>query len=78
MSSIYALGCRYCGKKIDVSRVSGSRAKPGLTCASHQEIIDFLHAHEACTCDINLIFGDSVKHLELANMKPVMQRRTKD
>ena len=77
MSYIYALGCRYCDEKIDVSRVSGGRIRPGIACASHQEIIDFLHAHEACTCDMNLIFGDSVKHLELANMKLTTRLRIK-
>jgi hypothetical protein len=65
MTELYALGCTICSKKIEVSSVTCGKAKPGP--AKPQEIVDFLHKHNACTVDFNLIFGCSTTHLSLVN-----------
>lgn len=69
MSTIYALACRNCLRKVDVSRTSARGPEPGFACVTHQQLINFLSEHVGCA----LVFEDSV---EGPNMEDILQDDT--
>jgi len=67
MSAIYAIGCRSCSRKVDVSRSCNGGEGHGLgeATVTHQQLINFLQDHAGCP----LIYDDSVEDDFLFDMQ---------
>lgn len=68
MSTIYAIGCLQCCRKVDVARSTRhGGVEQGLACASHQQLLNFLADHGGKAC--RLIYGDSVEDDRFENFR---------
>lgn len=63
MSTIYAVACTVCVRKIDAARTckGPTMMEPGLACATHQQLINFLASHNNCCKSPHIVFEDSVE-----------------
>lgn len=67
MSTIYAIGCRSCLRKVDVSRTCNGGEGHGLgeATVTHQQLINFLQDHAGH----DLVYGDSIENDFLFDMR---------
>lgn len=63
MSTIYAVACTVCVRSIDTARTckGPTMMEPGFTCASHQQLINFLASHKDCSREPHIVFQDAVE-----------------